>query len=857
MRLGCGGLRTRLSGALGCAVALAAAALSGGCDRAQPRATPSAPAAGEPSANAPKAAVPRPNVVLISMDTTRADHLGCYGSTARATPNLDRFAADATLFRQFVTVTPVTLPAHTTMMTGVDPPSHGVRDNAVFHVHPNNVTLAEHLKAAGYQTAAFVSAHVLRSEYGLDQGFDRYEDDFAAGQARGLSRASMKAERPADAVTNVALKWFESKPAGPYFLFVHYYDPHSPYNAPEPYRSQFAEPYTAEIAFMDAQIGRLLEAVDARGGRTDTLVAIVADHGESLGEHGEDTHGVFLYDATMRIPLLLRGPGVPAGRQVQAQARMCDLAPTLADLLGVSPMRPAVGRSLRALLSRDDDGPRPAYMETFYPKYSYGLAWYRAWRAASFKYIHGVRPELYDLSADPGELTNLAGNDSDRHEHMRTELREYVAAAVPAVSPEEARQAISASERQALLSLGYVSGGAEDEEPAGELELFDPVGPEPRDQVAEGRKMRTIVDAIRDSRLDVAEPALRELIAAPDREATFTWAHLALAQVLVLQKRDSDAVEHFRLALQARPTDNATRGELADTLVRLNRMEEALLEFDLAIRHGPVLAETHNLYGRALAQAGRVDDAIAQQQAALKLDAEFSAARVDLAGLLAKQGRVAEAEQEYRTAIQHSPNDAEAHGRLAQLLLGQRRPKDALSEFEAALAADPQDARSHGGRGTTLMALGRPAEAVENLKKATELDPSLPQGWQVLGDALIATRRYSEAIAAYRAGLEKLPDEGSLRFGLAWLLAACPVDALRDGAEALKLTEFVEAGGAAPLRGLDARAAALAEVGRFDEAVQVIDAAIQALESRGANVTTLRERRALYAASKPYRLPAP
>ncbi len=830
--------------------------LGTGCDRG-PAAAPAQPASPAPSSNAPASSGPRPSFVLISMDTTRADHLGCYGSASGATPNLDRFAAEGTLFQQFVTTAPITLPAHTTMMTGVDPPSHGVRDNAVFHAHPNNLTLAEHAKTAGYQTAAFVSAHVLRSEYGLDQGFDRYDDNFSANQARGLSRASMKAERTADAVTDAALDWLQAAPSRPFFLFVHYYDPHSPYVAPEPFRSQFAEPYTAEIAFMDSQIGRLLKEMDERVGRDNLLVAIAADHGESLGEHGEDTHGVFLYDATMWVPFLLRGPNVPAGRRVATQTRMIDLAPTCVELLGLPPMGPAAGRSLRPLLTRDDDGPRPAYMETFYPKYSYGLAWYRAWREVPYKYIHGLRPELYDLAGDPKELSNLAGGDAARSERLRDDLRDYVAAARPAVSAEEARQAISSQERQALLSLGYVSGAGEDDAPASELDLFDPVGPEPRDQIEEGRRMRIIVDAIRDNRLDEAEPALRALIESSDRKETFTWAHLALAQVLVLKQRDDEAIAHFRLALQARPTDNATRGELADALTRLDRMDEALLEFDLAIKHGPVLAETHNLYGRALAKAGRVDDAIAQQQAALTIDEEFSAARVDLAGLLLKKGRVEQAEQEYRTVLRHSPQDSEARGRLAQLLLNLRRPQEALSEFDAALSANPQDARSYGGRAMTLLTLARPAEAIESLRKSIELDPKMPQGWQLLGDVLVGARRYEEAITSYRKGLESLPGEPTLTQGLAWVLAACPIDSLRNGAEALELTASVDPAAPAPLRALEARAAALAEAGRFDEALKAVDAAIQSVESRGGNVAALREHRALYAAGKPFRLPAP
>ena len=294
------------------------------------------------------------NVLLISIDTLRADHLGCYGHPVIRTPNIDRIAAEGTLFEQCTTPAPITLPAHTSLMTGTYPFTHGVRDNARFHVHEDNVTLAEVLRDAGYVTGAQIAAYVLNREFGLDQGFDTYEDVETARRTRLAATDPAASERKAEVVCDGACGWLREHVGDRFFLFVHFFDPHSAYDPPGRFAAQYKNRYLGEIGYVDEQIGRLLGVLDELDLTRRTLLILTADHGEGLGEHGEDTHAHYVYDATLSVPLIFRCAGlVPAGRRVGAQVRLVDVAPTVPAMLGLPPLRDADGASLLPLLSGD------------------------------------------------------------------------------------------------------------------------------------------------------------------------------------------------------------------------------------------------------------------------------------------------------------------------------------------------------------------------------------------------------------------------------------------------------------------------------------------------------------------------
>src|SRR6185295_9907135 len=361
----------------------------------------------------------QPNVLLVTIDTLRADHVGCYGHPGSVTPVLDGLAARGVRFATAVAHVPLTGPSHASILTGRTPLGHGLRDNGGFALPAQARSLAEDFRKAGYRTAAFVSGFPLDRRFGFDRGFETYDDHLPKGNDR---RRTPYVERFADATTDAVLRWLATaspqnaaQPA-PWFLWVHYYDPHAPYEPPvtdlaDRYRRS---PYDGEIAFVDRQLGRLLQTLDARGETSRTIVLVTADHGESLGEHGEGTHGIFLYDATLRVPWIMAGPQIVAGRVSRTIARSIDVLPTLLDYAGLPQRSDVDGRSLRHAADGEEMSDAPAYAESLYSELELGWAPLHAWRTAGFKFIKAPHPELYDLQSDPSEKANRAGEQGAR-----------------------------------------------------------------------------------------------------------------------------------------------------------------------------------------------------------------------------------------------------------------------------------------------------------------------------------------------------------------------------------------------------------------------------------------------------------
>jgi choline-sulfatase len=399
-------------------------------------------------------ASPKVGVVLITLDTTRADRLPAYGYQDAAMPALDRIAREGVVFDQASSVAPLTLPAHASLFTGLLPPAHGVRDNASPALADRQTTLAETFRARGFKTAAFVSSVVLASDRGVAQGFDRY-GGVAAHESSGEHRpdrgGAERRQRTADEVVNDALGWLEGVTDARFFLWTHFYDAHRPYDPPEPYRSMYGDPYVAEIAFVDSQIGRLFDALERRGLLDHVVVVVAGDHGESLGDHGEDDHGIFVYESVLRVPLMMRVPGL-AARRVGAVVRLTDVMPTVLDLAGL-PAPPADGVSLRALLTgQKADLQLEAYSESLYPE-RLGWSALRALREGRYKLIDAPTPELFDLDRDPFEERNLYDARRTVAEAMARRLR-VLARARNEAAP--ADLAVPADLQDRLASLGYV-----------------------------------------------------------------------------------------------------------------------------------------------------------------------------------------------------------------------------------------------------------------------------------------------------------------------------------------------------------------------------------------------------------------
>jgi arylsulfatase A-like enzyme len=411
--------------------------------------------------------------VLVTIDTLRADRIGCYGAADAETPTLDALAARGVRFETAISPTPITLPAHATLLTGQDPPRHGARHNGYFRLTEAVPTLAEALRGAGFATAAFVSAFVLDARFGLARGFDVYDDRIGLHGGRQLVVGVES--RPADQSVNAALSWLDAAPDR-FLLWLHLYDPHAEYDPPEPYRSRFrGRPYDGEIAFADAELGRLLAAIHSKWGERGTLVIATSDHGESMGEHGEPTHSLTLYDATQRVPLLLAGPGLPRGQVVREPiARLADVAPTVLALAGLPPFDPIDGESLLPTLVPGAP-PRTAWLETLAPQLDFGWSPLLGVRTATHKYVRAPRPELYDLGADPGELSNRAPEEPQ----LVAEFDALVTARA-LESTTSAQRSVSAEERAQLEALGYLASTTA---PASPTPLGVVGGPDPKDQL--------------------------------------------------------------------------------------------------------------------------------------------------------------------------------------------------------------------------------------------------------------------------------------------------------------------------------------------------------------------------------------
>lgn len=601
------------------------------------------------------------NVLLITMDTTRADRLSAYGASPHLTPALDRLARDSVIFERAYTTAPLTAPAHASLLTGRLPFEHGVRLNGEHRLPQSEITLAEILRDNGYETAAFIGAFVLDSQFGLDQGFDHYDDDIEAHVVVGKNR--LLRERSAAEVSRRAREWIAQRGRRPWFCWVHFFDPHYPYQSwPAVFGARFADhPYDAEIAYMDLHIGRLLDALREHGGAANTLIVAVADHGESLGEHGEMQHGLTLYESAVRVPLLIALPrGRHAGRRVAAPVSLADIAPTILDLLNIRAAWPASGRSFRTLLTHDRSGDRSCYIESHMPYSEYGWAPLTALAQGPWKYIRAPRPELYDVARDPAESHNRIETDSD----LVTTLNErLLALAQPGASRVSTGSQLSAEDRRTLLSLGYASGRG--------------VAPEP---AAIPENLPDVKDMLPLVQISNEAQTLLEIGKAPEAlklSERLTAQDPANAEFMLLHATVLGAVERFDEA-EAWLERLAGRGRAALTLdTYLNTLKllafcrqrrgdfagaEALLRE--ALREDPTYVEAANGLAWILATAPTVSSPQAQEAVALGRSAVEATGRMNasflqtLATALAAAGQFEEA----MATAQEALHCARAHG---------------------------------------------------------------------------------------------------------------------------------------------------------------------------------------------------
>ena len=656
--------------ALGAALALAAGCRAG-------RESPPAPV--------------RSNIVLITIDTLRADRIG-----RGFTPAIDALASAGVRFDNARSAVPLTLPSHVTIMTGLLPVTHGVRANGVvFTPQSSAPTLARRLKGAGYQTGGFVGAYVLDRRFGLADGFDTYDDRIRRNPDEG---ARLEAERRGGEVVDAAAGWLNTV-TSPFFIWVHLYDPHAPYEPPDEFRAKAGgNAYDGEVAYADAQVARVVDALKKRGLMDATVVAIAGDHGEGLGEHGESTHGMLAYDSTLRVPLILSGGAIQA-RVVRSPVSLADLAPTLSRAAGLANAGPSANLLASQLAERD------VYAETQYPRTA-GWHSLSALAGERWKLIQSSETELYDLSNDPAEQHNVAAEHSGVVQGMTTRVA-TIQSSAPA-----APAAIAAEASERLRALGYVSGSAT---PA----ASDPRAPNPA----------RVIDA---------------------------WATFESALSHINAGRARDALPALKVLAEKFPNAPVFQTTYGRALKDAGRPAEAMAVYRKAVAHIRDASLFHDLAVAARA-AGDIGEAVKAEQAALALESNNPAALNGLGLLHAEAGRAKDAAASFERAATLDPSNASYWTNLGNARRELSDLPQAQAAYRRALDVDPSYADAANGLGTILVQTGKPADAVSLFERAIQHAPDFYEARLNLGIALQESGQRERANAVYREILAKAP----------------------------------------------------------------------------------------------------
>lgn len=525
------------------------------------------------------------NLLLITLDTTRADRLGCYGHSPAVTPALDSLARAGVRFEQAFSHVPITLPSHTSLLTGVLPPEHGIRDNGRHILGPELPTLAEVYRQHGYKTGAFIAASVLDSRYGLNRGFDAYDDEMPRNPAGQPFR-----DRHADAVCDRALAWLNQTRNQPFMCWVHFFDPHAPYEPPPAFLAKTSHPYDGEVAFMDAQVGRLLSWLQTNNLVRNTLVVAVADHGESLGDQGYLWHSLLVYVSTMRVPLIFSLPGrLPQGTTSPDLAGISDIMPTILEFMGWQHPEQVTGHSLLPSLNGRSMPPRSIYGESDFPYNSFGWSKLRCLTNAKWKYIRAPQAELYDRLADPGETKNLATTHPDMMKQLEAELTAMEGDMLLCESPVVE---LDADTRATLRSLGYVGGEPPQVEPA---DLKNP---------------RAMLDI---------EHSFRE------------------AEFMLSARKPKEAIAILEPAVKRSPESFVLLERLGRAYATVGRFEDGRRTLLDALALYPDSADTYEVLSITFATQGQFDKAIEACERALQIEPDHERARALMKKLLSEK----------------------------------------------------------------------------------------------------------------------------------------------------------------------------------------------------------------------------
>jgi arylsulfatase A-like enzyme/tetratricopeptide (TPR) repeat protein len=696
------------------------------------------------------------NLLVVTVDTLRPDHLAPYGYTRIETPTVARLAREGVRFSSVFSPVPLTLPSHCSIFTGQLPFTHGVRDNSGFYLDPSHRTLATILKAAGYRTGGFVSAFLLDHRWGIAQGFDDYFDNFTV-TVKDLATMA-RIQRPAGESWAQARSWLYAHGSERFFLWLHLFDPHAPYEPPEPFRTRYAgRLYDGEIAYVDSVLAEMLAYLESRSLLEKTLVVFLSDHGEGLGEHGEDEHGLLTYDSTLRVPLILRLPGRRlAGTVVSRPVSLVDVLPTTLDLLGVNVPKPLDGAS-RAPLMGDSNAPGVdvLYAETYYPRFHFGWSELVGVRNDRFKLIRGSKSRLYDYEHDPVESADLASRQPGTVARL-DQILTRMTAGQSGQTPRPGGPAPEVASR--LQSLGYVSGMPATA--AGRDGLADP-----EDKVGVYRTLmhaeQLLAEGSEPKGLEALETVLRQ---EPELEA----AHRTLRDYWINRRRFPEAERWLRAQLQARPFDVRLLADLGAVYQAAGKPVQALAALKAALDHRSDDVEALTLSGQILRAGGQFEASLACFSKAESEASDPSAVKVQAAETLLVARRPADAESVLNDALRLNAHTEGAHYLLAQIAEQGRDGAEAEREYREEIQLCPWDYKARFNLALLLGQRNEHQEQVQLLESIPKVAPEFSEVYFYLAKALLDAGepgRLTEATAAARKGLELAPDSSSAPLG--------------------------------------------------------------------------------------------
>ncbi len=728
--------------------------------------------------------VERPNVVLVTLDTTRADHIGCYGDAEARTPTLDALADNGVLFSQAASATPLTLASHSTIMTGLYPTYHGVRLNGTTALGQGQTTLAEVFSAHGYQTAAFIAAFVLDGRWGLKQGFDFYDDQFDMKKFKHLDLAGT--QRPGNEVMDSALHWLDGHKDKPFFTWVHLYDPHWPYAPPEPFRSQFAARgpaglYDGEIAFADQQVGRCVSWLRNAGLDQHTIVVVVGDHGEALGSHGEGTHGFFVYDYAVHVPFIVATPFDQLhGVRVDTQVSLVDVFPTVLALTGIESKAKVHGRSLVPLMLKQ--GPPEevdAYSESMTASLQYGWSPLRSLRSARYKFIQAPRPELYDLQADPGEATNIYDKHRSMAEAMDREL-ERLAEETSRNAPEPEAANLDRETVQRLAALGYIgtgtrstpaSAGAALADPKDKLDVFNAVQRAGElmsgDEYAQAAQV--LEDAVRKepempqamlmlgscyTELGRRKEARARFDEVLKRDPKSVQALIGMANVLMEDGLTGDVVTLCKRTLSIDDRNPQAYALLGDVYISEHQPSKALPYFEKAVEIQPKITQNNLNLAACLVEAKQFARAQALFQEILRTYPKFPGAEFNLGVLYEEMQRPDEARVAYSTEITNYPNSFKARFNLGKMLAAVEDWQGSADQMREVMRIAPKRPEGYLFLARALIQMSAPLDQVQGLADQglglAETPELKALGWFLKADVFNRRHEPEKSAAAVR-----------------------------------------------------------------------------------------------------------